>query len=414
MQLEKSLWCAVACLHVGFALAAQSSPPVLLSGADLYTVSHGVIARGELLIHDGKIAALGDKVTAPADAERIDVTGRRIYPGLIASSSALGLMDINMVPATVDVAEAGENNAHLHTEVAVRPDTEHWPVARAGGVLTALIVPQVRDGGLFAGQSALLQPKGWTGRQMTLASGVAMHLYWPAKPDRLQRLDQIIEQARLYRVARRAGAIEIPDLPLQALTPVLEGTMPLAIHVKDTSQLQQALAFADRQQLRIVLVAGVEAVPVAAEIAARNVPVIFIGGPISSRGGAFEDVSAAPGKLAAAGVRIVIANPGGNAKSAVRLPAVAATYAAYGLGDEAALRAITLTPAEILGVGERLGSLDVGKAATLLVTEGDIFLPTKRVVAAWIDGRSVDLADNHHLRLYEKYQRKYRELTTAQ
>jgi imidazolonepropionase-like amidohydrolase len=412
MSRSKLLMCLLG-LVTAAAQAAPSPPPVVLTGADLYTVSHGVIQHGELLIRDGKIAAIGARVDAPADAERIDVTGKRVYPGLIQSVSTLGLVEFMMIPATADFAETGENNADLHAEVAVNPDTAHWPVARAAGVLTALIVPQTRDDGLIAGQSALMKPQGWTGQQMTIASGVAMHLYWPGKPAPRQRLDQLMEQARVYASAQRAGEVTAPDLRLQAMIPVLERKMLLAIHADGASQIRDALAFAEKQQLRIVLVSDWEAQSVAKEIAARNVPLILITGFPSTRGQGYGDVYAAAGNLAAAGVKLVIANPGGNAKSAVRLPTVAATYAAYGLGDEAALRAITLTPAEVLGFGDRLGSLDVGKAATLIVSNGDILLPENRVELAWIEGKSIDLKDNHHERLYEKYQRKYREIAAS-
>ncbi|MBL8269818.1 amidohydrolase family protein [Steroidobacter sp.] len=410
MNRSKLLLCLIAGLLTAPTQAAPASPPVVLTGADLYTISHGVIQRGELLIRDGKIAAIGARVDAPADAQRIDVAGKRVYPGFINAVSTLGLNEYALIPAAQDFAETGENNANLHAEVAVNPESEQWPVVRAAGVLAALIVPQVRDGGLFAGQSALMQPQGWTGRQMTIADEVAMHLYWPSKPALRQRLDQVIEQARVYASAQRAGEVTMPDLRLQALGPVLERKQLLAIHASTASQIRDALAFAEKEQLRIVLVSDSGAQLAAKEIAARNVPVIFTGGAPTNVGEGYMDVYSAAGKLAAAGVRVVIANPGGNAKAGVRLLTSAATYAAYGLGDEAALRAITLTPAEVLGVADRLGSLDVGKSATLIVANGDALLPTHRVELAWIDGKPVDLKDNHHEKLYQKYQRKFREL----
>jgi len=413
MSCSKLLMGLLALVQATVAGAAPPSQSVLLTGADLYTVSHGVIQHGELLIRDGKIAAIGAKVDAPAGAQRIDVAGKRVYPGLIHSVSTLGLVEYLLIPASRDFAETGENNANLHSEIAVNPDTAQWPVARAAGILTALIVPQVRDDGLFAGQSSLMKPQGWTGQQMTIVSSVAMHLYWPDKPAMRQRLDQIMEQARVYASAQRAGEVASPDLRLQALTPVLEGKMMLAIHANDASQIRAALAFAEKEQLRILLVSDWESQLVAKEIAARKVPLILISSFPKTRGDGYGDVYAAAGILAAAGVKLAIANPGGNAKSAVRLPTVAATYAAYGLGDEAALRAITLTPAEILGVADRLGSLDVGKAATLFVANGDALVPENRVELAWIEGKSVDLKDNHHERLYQKYQRKYQEIAAG-
>ncbi len=395
-----------------FAQAAQLSRPVLLAGADFYPESHGVIEHGELLISAGKIVALGARVDAPADAQRIDVAGKRIYPGLISPLSTLGLVEFGILPATQDFAEAGENNANLHVEIAVNADTQHWPVARAAGVLGALIVPQIGEEGLIAGQSALMKPQGWTYEQMTVASGVAMHLYWPSKPAMRQRLGELMERARLYQTAARAGSLEVPDLRLAALIPVLEGRMPVMIHVTGMAATRNALAFADAEKLRVVLVSDSSVWRLAGELVVRKIPLILTAGTPRSWEG-FEDIYSAAGKLVKAGVTVAIASGGGNAKQATRLPMLAATYAAYGMGDEAALRAITLTPAEICGVADRLGSLDSGKAATLIVTSGDVFLPTSRVRLAWIDGKSVDLDDNHHERLYRKFQRKYQELSDA-
>lgn len=385
---------------------ASSSRPVLLDGADLYTVSHGVIPAGQLLIRDGRIAALGARVEVPVDAERIDLAGKRIYPGLIAANTTLGLVEFGAIPASRDYAEIGENNADLKVEVAVDPDTEHWPVARSGGVLSALVVPQVRAGGLIAGQSALMKPQGWTGEDMTVASGVGMHLYWPTTPVLRQRLDQLMEAAQRYRVATRAPG-QAPDLRLAALEPVLAGRMPLFVHASRVSAIREALAFARTHRLRMVLVGGSDAAHLAEVLAEHQVPVILGGGAVRRWEG-FAEGQAAAATLARAGVPLVIASGYyANAMGATRLPATAATYASYGLGDEAALRAITLSPAEAMGVADRLGSLEVGKSATLFVASDDILLSTTGVERLWIDGRAIDVKDNHHERLYRKYQAKY-------
>lgn len=402
----RALLFMISTLVLSQTVSAQATVPraVLLSGADLYTVSHGVIERGELLIRDGRIAAIGKQVSAPTDAERIDVSGKRIYPGLISAESRLGLAEFGNLPPSQDTAEIGENNAHLKVELAVEPETDHWPVARSGGVLSALIVPEVRAGGLFAGQSALMKPQGWTYEQMTVAGGVGVHLYWPSDSSLRQRLTQLMEEARLFSKAEhnRASA-SVPRLA--ALVAVLERHMPLFIHAARIRDIHEALAFAKQEQLHAVLVSGPEAWRAADEIVKQNVAVILTPGSVRRWEG-FETSQSAAGKLVAAGAKVAISNCCGPS-AAVRLPSVAGTYAAYGLGDEAALRAITLTPAEVLGVADRLGSLDSGKAATLFVTNGDILLATTAVERIWIDGRPIDAQDNHHDRLYRKYQKKY-------
>lgn len=406
---------------------AETKPAIVLSGADLYTVSHGVIAGGEILIVDGRIAALGAKVDAPAHAQRLDVAGKRIYPGLIAANSVIGLSEIAAVRSTNDYAETGPINPNVRVEQAVNPDTELWPVNRANGVLAALVVPQVGDDGVIAGQSALMKPDGWTTEQMTIASQVGVHVYWPstrvspwqmANADKVREsarrkrdaLDQAFRDARAYRADRNAGSKAPHDLRWDALLPVLERQKPLLVHAEDAVQIREALAFAKQENLRMVLVGGADAWRVASALKAQDVAVILGSShdlPLR-RWEDYDSVYASAGKLAAAGVTIAIANEGDTmaATNERNLPYQAASYAAYGLDEAAALRAITLTPAEILGVADRIGSLDVGKAATLFVASGDVLDIRTAVERAWIDGHEIDLA-NKHSRLNEKYEGKY-------
>lgn len=411
------------------ATAAPTSAPVLLHGADLYTVSHGVIAGGELLIQDGRIAALGARVDAPADAQRIDVSGKRIYPGLIAANSVLGLTEVSAVRATNDIAEAGAVTPEARAEVAVNPDTELWPVARANGVTAALILPRAGHDGVIAGRAALMQADGWTAEQMTVKSAAGLVVAWPsdrvpewlpqAARDRAKEavrkkrdaLTKAFADARAYAAAKAAGTVRVPDLRWEAMLPALERREPVLLLADSAVEIRDALAFAEREKLRPVIVGGGDAWRLAATLKAQDVPVILGSShnPPKRRWEAYDSVFAAAGKLAAAGVRFAIANDGdGMAASFERnLPYQAASYAAFGLGEEGALRAITLAPAEILGVADRLGSLDVGKQATLFVASGDVLDARNAVERVWIDGREVDLSTKH-TRLYDKYQRKYR------
>ncbi|MFO1515577.1 MAG: amidohydrolase family protein [Lysobacterales bacterium] len=406
--------------------AAPAGKAVVLSGADLYTVSHGVIPGGELLIRDGKIAALGAHVDAPADAARIELKGRRIYPGYIAADSILGLTEVEAVRATNDFTEVGAINPNVRAEVAVNPDSELIAVARANGVLTALVVPQGGRESLFTGQSALLQLDGWTWEQMTLRAPVGVHLNWPsarvppwlpeeargkaeeAARQRRAELDQAMADARAYAAAQRAGQVKTPDLRWEALLPVLAGQRPLFVHADTAEAIRDALAFAAREKLRLVLVGGSDAWRFADTLKAQDVAVI-LGSSHSlpaRRWEAYDTVYASAAKLAKAGVRLAIANDAGPSFER-NLPYQAASYAAFGLGEEAALRAITLGAAEILGVADRLGSLDVGKDATLFVANGDALDDRSGVERAWIGGREIDVSSKH-TRLYEKYQSKYR------
>ncbi|GAP66070.1 amidohydrolase [Mizugakiibacter sediminis] len=423
------LFAALSAAGAARAEAPVAGGAVLLTGADLVTVSHGTIKGGELLIRDGKIAALGAKVDAPADAQRIDLAGKRVYPGYIAANSVLGLTEIEAVRASNDMAEVGPINPNARAQVAINPDSELLPVARANGVLTVNVVPQPDNGGVITGQSALLKLDGWTYEDMTLATPSGVHLYWPearlpswlpedyrkrareAAEKKLQALDQAMRDARAYQAARRAGTVKTEDLRWEAMLPVLDGKEALFVHADGAADIRDALAFVEREKLaRVVLVGGQDAWRLADELAARRIPVILGTSqrlPLR-RWEAYDTAYTDAVRLAQAGVTVAIANRGESQASSNErnLPYQAAGYAAYGLGEDAALRAITLTPAEILGVADRLGSLDVGKDATLFVADGDALDARTRVERAWIQGHEVDLS-NHQTRLYEKYKSKY-------
>ena len=407
----------------GVAHAAGSS--YLLSGADLHTVSHGVVERGEILIRDGKIAALGSRVDAPADVQRIALDGKRVYPGLIAADSLLGLTEIDAVRATLDFAEAGAINPNARALVAIDADSEQLAVARANGILTVHTVPRPGADGLLTGQSALIKPDGWTWEDLRLVESVGVHLAWPTARvpawmpaqaqekaaeslrKKLNLLDTAFRDARSYRVARQKDAALPVDLRWEALLPVLERKQAPFVHADDAVQIRDALAFADREQLRMVLVGGMDAWRFATTLKARDIAVI-VGSSHNlplRRWESYDTLYASAGKLAAAGVRLAIANESGSSNER-NLPYQAGSYAAFGLDRDAALRAITLGAAEILGVEQRLGSLDVGKDATLFVSDGDVLENFTKVERAWIQGHEIDLS-NRQTRLYEKYRGKY-------
>ncbi|MBN8742651.1 MAG: hypothetical protein BGP24_01655 [Lysobacterales bacterium 69-70] len=408
-----------------FAGAVAAADEIVLSGADLHTVSHGVIERGELLIRDGRIAALGARVDAPAGARRIDLSGKQLYPGFVAADSLLGLSEIDAVRATLDFAEAGEINPNARALVAIDADSEQLAVARANGILTIHVVPRAADGGLLTGQSALIKPDGWTWEQMRVVDPVGVHLFWPsarmppwlpaqaqekaaeALKKKLSAIDMAFSDARAYRASRQKSAAGATDLRWEAMLPVLDRKQPLFVHADDAVQIREALAFAARENVRLVLVGGVDAWRFAATLKARDIPLILGSShnlPLR-RWESYDTIYAAAGKLAAAGVQFAIANDSGSSNER-NLPYQAANYAAFGLDRDAALRAITLTPAEILGVGERLGSLDVGKEATVFVADGDALENFTKVERAWVQGHEIDLS-NRQTRLYDKYRSKY-------
>lgn len=393
-------------------LSSQSAcgASTLFQGGDLYTVSDGVLKAGEMLIDEGRIVAIGEHLSAPANVERIDVRGKRIYPGLIVANSVIGLSEFGAVKVTQDFAEGGAINAALRVDLAVNPDTVTWPVARANGVLAALVVPQPGAGGIIAGQSALMQPSGWTTEAMTIAAPVGVHVFWP-DDDKRAVLEQAMRDARAYLAARDAGRVSKPDPQWEAMRPVLLGERPLMIHADRLHELRAILDFVDRERVRVVLMGGDEAWRIAEELQRRDIAVVL--GPAFSTPSRRWEANDVPyrraGVLARAGVRIAITNGGAYwvVTRERNLPYEAAKYAAYGLDEAAALRAITLSAAEILGVQDRLGSLQAGKSASFFVADGDILDVRSAVERAWIDGREVDLKDNRQWQLYQRYLRKY-------
>lgn len=421
-------------LAAGPATASQEIPgapqdhPIALVGGVIYPVSGPPIENGVLLCAGGKIVAVGRDVPLADNVERIDVAGQHVYPGLIDAYTELGLTEIPMVRATNDDAETGRINPNAKAQVVLNPDSELIPVARSTGVLSVLSVP---DGNLLSGASALIQLDGWTWEEMTIKPVAGIHLRWSrmapvnrwrqAKPseqvkvrDReLAELRQAFESARSYATACRAsaeGKCPPPDFDArwQALLPVLEGKLPLVIEADEIRQIQAALAFAERQRVKVILLGGYDAAECADLLKRLDVPVV-LGGVHRlprRRDDAYDAPFTLPARLQELGVRYCIG--GADRPSMVRnLPYQAGTAVAYGLPPEEALRAITLSPAQIFGVADRLGSLDAGKDATLFVSTGDALETPSKVTLAFIAGRRIDL-NNRQRRLWEKYKEKYR------
>ncbi len=404
------------------------SEPTLVTNAVIHTVSGATVTDGQMLFRDGSIASISSGDVDVGDARVIDLEGLHVYPGLLASHTSIGLVEISAVRATVDVAEPGLVNPNARTEVAINPDSELIPVTRANGVLAALSVP---SGGLIRGTSAVIQLDGWTWEEMTLKAPVGMHISWPAisipgnvgpdreeqlvetREERLGELGASFEAAAAYRTARESGETVDVDLRWEAMMPVLAGSLPVFAHVQDLAQIRHALHLAEQYGFELVVVGGADAWRVADLLAAREIPVIVsdvLRVPLRR----WEDYNAPfanPARLAEAGVMFSIATSGGTFDAAhVRdLPNEAAMAVAHGLDAAEALKAITLYPAQILGVGDRLGSLEAGKDATFIVTDGDPLDIRTQVVRAFVQGREIDLS-SRHTTLYEKYSERLDQL----
>jgi imidazolonepropionase-like amidohydrolase len=412
-------------------LAGAAPGATLFTGAKIHPVSSAPIENGQMLIDGAQIIAVGTDLSAAAgDADRIDLSGRWVVPAFIAANSVIGLTEIETVRGSVDIAEAGAINPNARAQVAINPDSELIPVARSNGVLYAHVVPQAGQGGIISGQSALIALDGWTWEQMTLQAPIGVHLIWPstrlppwlpapmreeainsAKRSR-ELIEQAFDDAKAYRQAQAAGQIKAPDARWEALSPVLGGELPLFIHAIDLQQIREALDFTQARGIKFVLVGGQDAWRVAAELAQRQIPVI-LHTPFElplRRHESFDVSYSNAGKLVAAGLQVAIASDASTfAATAERnLPYAAAQAVSFGLPWDQGLRAITLAPAQILGVADRLGSLEAGKTASFLVSDGDPLDVRSEIVAAYLNGQALDLG-SRHTRLRDKYEAKYRE-----
>ena len=407
---------------------APQAQPIAIVDATLHPVSRPAIEGGSIVFEQGRITSVGQDIQIPAAAKVISAAGKHVYPGLFNAQSSLGLIEVNAVRASDDRGEVGSWNMNVRAEVAVNPDSELIPVTRSGGVLMNLTIPA---GGLLSGTSAVLQLDGWTTEDLTLHAPAAMHLRWPSlaaarhfdddkqekdsqqrRDEQLRRIEDVFEKADAYRQAKLADSDLPVDLRWQAMLRVLDGDLPLMVTANRASQIQSAVAFGSRWNVRLILLGGNDAVECAELLKQADVSVVVDGVyrlPLR-RDAPYDHRYTLPARLQQAGIRFCIAAPGKFGGPNVRnLPYHAAMAVAFGLTERDALKAITLTPAEMLGMADRVGSLEAGKLATLIVTDGPIFDTGTNVTQAFVQGRMVDLG-NRHKRLYHKYRTRQRQL----
>jgi len=414
--------------------AALSLPPlyaagddsILLRGATVHTVSGPDIPNGFVLVRNGRIAEVGERIAQPHGARTIELKGLHLYPGMIDSATQIGLSEIGAVREMNDISDLGLFKPQLRAAVAVNPASEHIPVTRVNGITSVVTIP---GGGIVAGQAVLFHLHGWTMDDMAVRAPVAMRMEFPrvqvprsgpsdspgrttypeAKKryeEQLRELSDFMESAERYRQAKASAGPDFEtDLKLEAMLPVLDGKIPLLIHAQKAKTIHEAIAFAEKYKVRMILEEATEAWKVAAELKAHNIAVVL---PPTLRlpdeeDDPYDKPFSIPGELSKAGVKFVFATFGPGAEQNPRnLPYEAAAAVPFGLPPQEALKAITLYAAEIWGAGEDLGSIDKGKWADLIVTDGDPLETRTQVKQVFIKGVAVDL-DNKQHRLYEKY-----------
>jgi imidazolonepropionase-like amidohydrolase len=427
---------AAATLALTGSAFAQQEPAttIAITHAKIFTLAGAPIDDGVLVIKDGKIAAVGTNVDVPAGAQVIDGKGLQVYPGLFDPVTQIGLSEVSAVSATVDTTETGTINPDAVAADAVLPSSEHIPVTRAAGITEVLAVPA--SGGfdsrgsanLLGGQASAIHLAGWTINDMLIKKSVAMVIDWPtidtesfdfttftrkqkpyteAKQEYDKQVDELsdwLDNARHYAVAwGHGGPAEFQrDLKLEALVPVIRGELPVLVFANRAREIRSAVEFCDKQKIKMILAGGAESYKVKDLLRSKNIPVILqptLTEPLNEDDPYDRSLTTAA-ELADAHVKFAFGSFDNS--FARRLGQQAANAVAHGLSYDEALKAVTIYPAQIFGLGDQLGTLENGKIANIIVTNGDPLEITTDVRYLFIKGQLTS-TDNRHKSEYEKY-----------
>ena len=409
-----------------------------IRNARIVTVSGPLIENGTVVIRNGKIEAVGSNVAVPSGAEVIDGRGLVVYPGMIDAGTSLGLVEIpSGAPGTVDSSEIGEINPNAQALVAINPHSAHIAVTRVNGVTTVLTMP---TGGVISGQAAIINLNGTTPREMAVVAQAALVINFPRATSRgaefiaeqqavtnltqaieaagrqVEQLRKLLRDAEAYGRAQDAYAHDksLPrpsqDVVLASLVPFVRGERPVVIRADRESEIRAAVRFAEEMRLKPIILGGDDAWKAASFLKEHNVPVIVTGTldlPLREDD-YYDTLYANAAKLQQAGVRFCISSGFTNSEtnSQVRnLPFEAGMAAAFGLPKDEALKAVTLYPAQIMGVADRMGSIETGKMANIVVTDGDLLEARTHVRYLFIEGRQLPLT-SRHTELYEQFKNR--------
>jgi imidazolonepropionase-like amidohydrolase len=431
----------------GIAACTVYGQTIFIHNADVYPVAGAEMKGVSVLIQDGKIADIGAKLVAPKGGKTIEAKGLRVYPGMLDSGTELGLAEISAVRESVDTGELGEFMPQLRALVAVNPESEHFSVVRVNGITSAMTFPSSGGGGgrfgggagqLISGQAALIHTDGWTWEDMEINRSAALHILFPTlgarggrgggpSPDsvpelfgaagagggytqqlrtyqqQIQKLADFFDEARRYQKARAANVSGfVRDLKFEAMIPILEGKVPVAVSASREHTIHDAIAFAEKQNIKIVILQPRELGKAAAELKAKNIPVV-LGRVLAlpeAEDDPYDQAFTLPSEAYKAGVKFAFGTF--NNEFIRNLPYQAATAVAFGLPYAEALKAVTINAAQIWGAGDKLGSVEKGKVADLIVTDGDPLEIQTQVKYLVIKGKEVALV-NKQTRLADKY-----------
>ena len=433
-----SLRLCVAILFLAFAAHAQSdgsqqnktgrAGTFAIVNARIVTVSGAVIENGTVVIQNGKISAVGAGVSVPSGAERIDGKGLSVYPGMIDAATAMGLAEIGQgANATIDAAETGTNNANAKAISGVNPHSSHINVTRVNGITTVMSAP---SGGMIAGQGAVINLNGSTQADMSVEGTVALVVNFPrvvaggfggggfggfgggqqtdfnelikrrdAQIDELKKLfTNALNHARAMEAYAKDKTLPAPatNLSLEAMVPYVRGEKPIVFTAERERDIKAIVKFVSEMKVKGIIVGGQEAWKVADDLKKNNISVIYTNIynlPVRDDD-PYDFLFEGPSKLQQAGVKFAISTGDSGAENR-DLPYHAGLAGAFGLPKDEALKSVTLYPAQILGVSDRLGSIEVGKMANIVVADGDILEPRTNIKYVFINGRLIPLTSRH-------------------
>ncbi len=392
-------------------------------GGTVHPVSRDPIPNGTVVIRNGLIDAVGANLDIPPGAGVVDATGLHVYPGLIDGGGSLGLTEVGSLRATRDNFDIARFAPELRTASAIHPHSAHIRIARTAGTTTQLVKP---TGGTISGRSALVNLDGWTADEMLVRDDVALHMSIPSLPARLtgekkeerkkdhetavREIEEFLRKARRYAAAVDAGRTQPElapdrDLRLEAMIPYVRGEKPVIVPASSYKPILDAIEFSERNELRIIITGGTQAWKLADVLAEKNIPVILSRVLSYPRGGfeSWDSIYRCAADLERAGVRWCFATD--SAPNAYDLGSNAGMAVAHGLHPDRALHALTLGAADVLGVSDRLGSLDVGKQADIIVTTHAPMQTVAQVTHMFVRGRPIELT-SLHTENYEKFKNR--------
>ncbi|MFK7934694.1 MAG: amidohydrolase family protein [Saprospiraceae bacterium] len=405
--------------------AARQSQPILITGATIHIGNGQVIENGVIAFEDGSLSIVGDQTAMPTNAEKyqtINASGKHIYPGLIAPNSQLGLVEIGAVRSTRDSREVGNLNPNIRSIIAYNTDSKVTPTIRSNGVLLSQITPQ---GGRIPGQSSIVELDGWNWEDAAYATDDAIHLNWPGlfrrtgwwgEPGPIKKNDKYAEQVRDVKTFMQEAkaysemdksAIKEKNLKFEAMRGLFDGSKNLMIHANLVKTIQEATLLVESMGIQPIFVGGRDSWMITDFLKKHQVEIILA--PTQDLP-AYEDSDVdqpfkTAGVLQAAGISFAFSGEGSWQQR--NLMFQAGQSVGFGLDYEAAISALTLNTAKILNIADKVGSLETGKDATLIVVAGDVLdMRTNKVEQAFIRGKQIDLG-NKQKDLYKKFEAKY-------